>query len=257
MYRSKTAGGNRVTSRPRRRPGTACRGRTRPADDSLSVMIRRRRDERQRPRSVEGFGRSGPGDSGAGTGGRRPTRRAMASDQRLEQHSHLASHLPHPHHPGWRDGVFIVQTVRGSPAPPLPNTARHRIDGSVGEDETSRVDGGAPCSDGQPRVSSSCTRARRRSASTSSGRLNASSARRSPCRGMSSPRRTVPTVPRSPGRVRPGPGAKLVAALKAWPMLRFEVTEEASHGNDGERMSYVPGHGVFRAPDQRQRRLWS
>jgi hypothetical protein len=31
-------------------------------------------------------------------------------------------------------------------------------------------------------------------------------------------------------------------------MLRFEVTEEASHGNDGERMSYVPGQGVFRAP---------
>ena len=46
----------------------------------------------------------------------------------------------------------------------------------------------------------------------------------------------------------PGTGAKLVAALRAWPMLRFEVTEEASPGNDGERMSYVPGHGVFRAP---------
>ena len=46
----------------------------------------------------------------------------------------------------------------------------------------------------------------------------------------------------------PGTGAKLVAALRAWPMLRFEVTEEASHGNDGERMSYVPGQGVFRAP---------
>ena len=49
----------------------------------------------------------------------------------------------------------------------------------------------------------------------------------------------------------PGTGAKLVAALKQWPMLRFEVTEEASHGNDGERMSYVPGHGVFRAPTTR------
>ena len=46
----------------------------------------------------------------------------------------------------------------------------------------------------------------------------------------------------------PGTGAKLVAALRAWPMLRFEVTEEASYGNDGERMSYVPGYGVFRAP---------
>jgi hypothetical protein len=46
----------------------------------------------------------------------------------------------------------------------------------------------------------------------------------------------------------PGTGAKLVAALKQWPMLRFEVTEEASHGNDGERMSYVPGRGVHRSP---------
>ncbi|GAB3350752.1 DUF3145 domain-containing protein [Modestobacter lapidis] len=45
----------------------------------------------------------------------------------------------------------------------------------------------------------------------------------------------------------PGTGAKLVAALKAWPMLRFEVTEEPSQGADGERMAYVPGHGVFRA----------
>ena len=37
----------------------------------------------------------------------------------------------------------------------------------------------------------------------------------------------------------PGTGAKLAAALKAWPMLRFEVTEEASHGNDGERDEIV------------------
>jgi hypothetical protein len=47
---------------------------------------------------------------------------------------------------------------------------------------------------------------------------------------------------------KPGTGARLVAGLRAWPMLRFEVTEEASHGNDGERMSYVPDLGVFRAP---------
>ena len=61
--------------------------------------------------------------------------------------------------------------------------------------------------------------------------------------------------PAAPGQLRAecawtaeaGTGAKLVAALRAWPMLRFEVTEEASHGNDGERMSYVPGHGVYRA----------
>jgi hypothetical protein len=70
----------------------------------------------------------------------------------------------------------------------------------------------------------------------SSGRWNASSARRCPCRGEVA------------WTGAPGTAAKLVTALRAWPMLRFEVTEEASHGNDGERMSYVPGHGVFRAP---------
>src|ERR687883_67585 len=47
---------------------------------------------------------------------------------------------------------------------------------------------------------------------------------------------------------KPGTAGALVAALRAWPMLRFEVTEEASPGLDGERMSYVPGHGVYRAP---------
>ncbi|KQS66259.1 DUF3145 domain-containing protein [Modestobacter sp. Leaf380] len=45
-----------------------------------------------------------------------------------------------------------------------------------------------------------------------------------------------------------GTGSKLAAALKAWPMLRFEVTEDASQGNDGERLAYVPGQGIFRAP---------
>jgi hypothetical protein len=46
---------------------------------------------------------------------------------------------------------------------------------------------------------------------------------------------------------RPGTGAEFVAALRAWPMLRFEVTEEPSPGYDGERYMYVPGRGVFRA----------
>ena len=46
---------------------------------------------------------------------------------------------------------------------------------------------------------------------------------------------------------RPGTGAELAAALRQWPMLRFEVTEEPSAGVDGERFMHVPGRGLFRA----------
>jgi hypothetical protein len=46
---------------------------------------------------------------------------------------------------------------------------------------------------------------------------------------------------------RPGTGAELAAALRQWPMIRFEITEEPSHGVDGERFMYVPGRGLFRA----------
>ena len=46
---------------------------------------------------------------------------------------------------------------------------------------------------------------------------------------------------------RPGTAAEFVTALRSWPMLRFEVTEEPSPGYDGERYMYVPGRGVFRA----------
>ncbi|MDQ7903140.1 DUF3145 domain-containing protein [Phytohabitans sp. ZYX-F-186] len=46
---------------------------------------------------------------------------------------------------------------------------------------------------------------------------------------------------------RPGTGAELAAALRQWPMIRFEVTEEPSPGADGERFMYVPGRGLFRA----------
>ncbi len=46
---------------------------------------------------------------------------------------------------------------------------------------------------------------------------------------------------------RPATGAELATALRQWPMLRFEVTEEASAGVDGERIMYVPSRGVFRA----------
>ena len=46
---------------------------------------------------------------------------------------------------------------------------------------------------------------------------------------------------------KPGTGAEFVAALRGWPMLRFEVTEEPSLGYDGERYMHVPGRGLFRA----------
>lgn len=61
--------------------------------------------------------------------------------------------------------------------------------------------------------------------------------------------------PAAPGQLRAqcvfaaaaGTSASLVSALRAWPMLRFEVTEDPSPGNDGERYSYVPGLGLWRA----------
>ncbi len=46
---------------------------------------------------------------------------------------------------------------------------------------------------------------------------------------------------------KPGTGAEFAAALRCWPMLRFEVTEEPSPGFDGERFMHVPGRGMFRA----------
>ncbi|WP_127783429.1 DUF3145 domain-containing protein [Rhodococcus sp. X156] len=42
-----------------------------------------------------------------------------------------------------------------------------------------------------------------------------------------------------------GTGARLASALRAWPMLRFEVTEDPSLGVDGERFSHVPGLGLW------------
>jgi Protein of unknown function (DUF3145) len=43
-----------------------------------------------------------------------------------------------------------------------------------------------------------------------------------------------------------GSGAALAGALRAWSMLRFEVTEEPSPGVDGERFSHVPTLGLWR-----------
>lgn len=61
--------------------------------------------------------------------------------------------------------------------------------------------------------------------------------------------------PAAPGQLRaecdwsaePGTGARLVTALRAWPMLRFEVTEDPSPGVDGQRFCHVPGLGLWRA----------
>ena len=61
--------------------------------------------------------------------------------------------------------------------------------------------------------------------------------------------------PASPGQLRadtswtgePGTGSRLAAALKAWSMLRFEVTEEPSVNSDGERICHLPGRGIWRA----------
>lgn len=60
--------------------------------------------------------------------------------------------------------------------------------------------------------------------------------------------------PAAPGQLRAecawsgrsGTGAQLAGALKAWPMLRFEVTEEPSGATDGERIVHVPGRGIYR-----------
>jgi len=44
-----------------------------------------------------------------------------------------------------------------------------------------------------------------------------------------------------------GTAAKLAAALRAWPMLVFEITEQGTAVTDGERLAYVPGRGFHRS----------
>ena len=62
----------------------------------------------------------------------------------------------------------------------------------------------------------------------------------------------------SAGRARPAPrrgrwtapagtGARLASALRGWPHLRFEITEEPSAGVDGSRWSHTPDLGIFHA----------
>ena len=48
-------------------------------------------------------------------------------------------------------------------------------------------------------------------------------------------------------RGRPGTASRLAAALRGWTVLRYEVTEQASPGLDGERYCFTPTLGVFRA----------
>jgi hypothetical protein len=44
-----------------------------------------------------------------------------------------------------------------------------------------------------------------------------------------------------------GTAARIAAALRGWPLIRAEVTEEPSDGCDGERYALTPDLGVFRA----------
>ncbi|MEX2290250.1 MAG: DUF3145 domain-containing protein [Mycobacteriales bacterium] len=48
-------------------------------------------------------------------------------------------------------------------------------------------------------------------------------------------------------RGRPGTAGRLAAALRGWSVLRYEVTEQASPGLDGERYAVTPTLGAFRA----------
>ncbi|MFQ6397712.1 DUF3145 domain-containing protein [Nocardia sp. KC 131] len=42
-----------------------------------------------------------------------------------------------------------------------------------------------------------------------------------------------------------GTAARIAQALRPWPVLRFEVTENPSDGVDGERYSFVPNLGLW------------
>ena len=44
-----------------------------------------------------------------------------------------------------------------------------------------------------------------------------------------------------------GTGARIAAALRAWRMTRFEVTEQPSAGQDGERICHLPERPLWRA----------
>jgi hypothetical protein len=60
--------------------------------------------------------------------------------------------------------------------------------------------------------------------------------------------------PAAPGTLRAecswrgpsGGSGSIAGALRAWPVVRFEVTEEPSEGVDGQRFCHVPNLGLWR-----------
>jgi hypothetical protein len=48
-------------------------------------------------------------------------------------------------------------------------------------------------------------------------------------------------------RAAAGTAGRIAAALRDWPLIRCEITEEPSEGCDGERYAMTPDLGVFRA----------
>jgi hypothetical protein len=48
-------------------------------------------------------------------------------------------------------------------------------------------------------------------------------------------------------RADPGTAAAIASALRGWPRLRFEVTEEPSPGVEGARYACTPALGIFAA----------
>ncbi len=66
---------------------------------------------------------------------------------------------------------------------------------------------------------------------------------------------TWTTQPAAPSHLRAeltwnapiGTAARIAGALRSWPMLVFEVTEEPTSTTDGERLAHVPGRGFHRS----------
>ena len=44
-----------------------------------------------------------------------------------------------------------------------------------------------------------------------------------------------------------GTAGRIASALRGWPRLRFEVTEDPTPGSEGERYAWTPRQGMFRA----------
>ena len=58
-------------------------------------------------------------------------------------------------------------------------------------------------------------------------------------------RHARPTAAVTNWRARSGTGARLANALRSWPVLRFEVTEDPSAGVDGQRFCHTPQLGLW------------